>query len=34
MAMSVEITRELIADRLGGVTYDRFLFYLVTSSAP
>jgi hypothetical protein len=29
MAMSVEITRELIADRLGGVTYDRFLFYLM-----
>jgi hypothetical protein len=27
--MTVEITRELIADRLGRVTYDRFLFYLM-----
>ena len=27
--MSVEITRELIADRLGRVIYDRFLFYLM-----
>ena len=27
--MSVEITRELIADRLGRVTYDRFLFYVM-----
>jgi hypothetical protein len=27
--MPVEITRELIADRLGRVTYDRFLFYLM-----
>lgn len=27
--MSVEITRELIADRLGRVKYDRFLFYLM-----
>ncbi|EMA46038.1 DUF7509 family protein [Halococcus saccharolyticus] len=27
--MSVEITRELIAERLGSVKYDRFLFYLM-----
>lgn len=27
--MSVEITRELIADQLGQVKYDRFLFYLM-----
>src|SRR6056297_3492672 len=27
--MTVEITRELIADRLGRVTYDRFLFFLM-----
>jgi len=27
--MAVKITRELIADRLGRVTYDRFLFYLM-----
>src|SRR6056297_2376541 len=27
--MTVEITRELIADRLGRVTYDRFLFYVM-----
>lgn len=27
--MAVEITRELIADRLGDVQYDRFLFYLM-----
>jgi len=27
--MSVEITREEIIDRLGQVTYDRFLFYLM-----
>ncbi|WP_324759630.1 DUF7509 family protein [Haloarcula sp. GH36] len=27
--MPVEITRDLIADRLGSVTYDRFLFYLM-----
>jgi len=27
--MTAEITRELIADRLGHVTYDRFLFYLM-----
>jgi hypothetical protein len=27
--MTVEITRELLADRLGQVTYDRFLFYLM-----
>ena len=27
--MAVEITRNLIADRLGSVTYDRFLFYLM-----
>ena len=27
--MTAEITRELIADRLGRVTYDRFLFYLM-----
>lgn len=27
--MTVEITRELIADRLGSVTYDRFLFYVM-----
>ena len=27
--MTVEITRELIADRLGRVKYDRFLFYLM-----
>ena len=27
--MAVEITRDLIADRLGSVTYDRFLFYLM-----
>jgi hypothetical protein len=29
MYMSVEITRDLIVDRLGQVTYDRFLFYLM-----
>ena len=29
MPMTAEITRELIADRLGHVTYDRFLFYLM-----
>ncbi len=27
--MSLEITRDLIAERLGGVKYDRFLFYLM-----
>ncbi|WP_336325531.1 DUF7509 family protein [Halovenus sp. HT40] len=27
--MSEEITRDLIADRLGAVQYDRFLFYLM-----
>jgi hypothetical protein len=27
--MAVEISRELITSRLGGVTYDRFLFYLM-----
>jgi hypothetical protein len=27
--MTVEITRDLIIDRLGHVTYDRFLFYLM-----
>jgi len=27
--MSVEITRDLIAERLGDVKYDRFLFYLM-----
>ena len=27
--MAVEITRGLIADRLGEVTYDRFLFYIM-----
>jgi len=27
--MTVEITRELIADRLGSVTHDRFLFYVM-----
>jgi hypothetical protein len=27
--MAVEITRELLADRLGNVTYDRFFFYLM-----
>jgi len=27
--MSAEITRDLIVDRLGQVTYDRFLFYLM-----
>ena len=27
--MTVEITRELIAERLGRVTYDRFLFYVM-----
>jgi hypothetical protein len=27
--MTVEITRDLIADRLGDVAYDRFLFYLM-----
>lgn len=27
--MTVEISRELIASRLGEVTYDRFLFYLM-----
>lgn len=27
--MAVEITRNLIADRLGSVTFDRFLFYLM-----
>lgn len=27
--MSDTITRELIAERLGSVTYDRFLFYLM-----
>ena len=27
--MAVEISRDLIADRLGSVTYDRFLFYLM-----
>lgn len=27
--MTVAITRDLIADRLGHVTYDRFLFYLM-----
>ena len=27
--MTIEITRELIADRLGRVTYDWFLFYLM-----
>ena len=27
--MSVEITHELIAERLGTVKYDRFLFYLM-----
>ena len=29
MRMSVEITRDLIVERLGQVTYDRFLFYLM-----
>ena len=32
--MPVEITRELIADRLGRVTYDRFLFYLKHGAFP
>ena len=27
--MAVEITRGLIADRLGEVIYDRFLFYIM-----
>ncbi|MFB6164769.1 MAG: hypothetical protein ABEJ31_06375 [Haloarculaceae archaeon] len=27
--MAAEISRELIADRLGNVTYDRFVFYLM-----
>ena len=27
--MAVEITRDLIADRLGSVPYDRFLFYVM-----
>jgi hypothetical protein len=27
--MSVEITRDLIVERIGQVTYDRFLFYLM-----
>ena len=27
--MAVEITRDLIIDRLGRVKYDRFLFYLM-----
>jgi len=27
--MSVEITRDLIVDRLGQVSYDRFLFFLM-----
>jgi len=27
--MTVEITRDVIAERLGHVTYDRFLFYLM-----
>jgi hypothetical protein len=27
--VTVEVTRELIVDRLGSVTYDRFLFYLM-----
>ncbi|MFC7227955.1 hypothetical protein N0B31_11130 [Salinirubellus salinus] len=27
--MTVEVTRELIVERLGSVTYDRFLFYLM-----
>jgi len=27
--MTDEISREVITDRLGGVTYDRFLFYLM-----
>ena len=27
--MTVEITRDLIAERVGHVTYDRFLFYLI-----
>lgn len=27
--MSVDITRDLIVDQLGNVTYDRFLFYLM-----
>lgn len=27
--MTVEITRDLIAERLGRVTYDRFLFYVM-----
>jgi hypothetical protein len=27
--MTVEITRDLIAERLGHVTYDRFLFYVM-----
>lgn len=27
--MAVEITRDLIAERLGHVTYDRFLFYVM-----
>jgi len=29
MRMSVEITRDLIVERIGQVTYDRFLFYLM-----
>lgn len=29
MLMTVEITRDLIAERLDHVTYDRFLFYLM-----
>ena len=27
--MAVEISRDLIAERLGHVTYDRFLFYVM-----
>jgi len=27
--MTVQITRDLLADRLGNVKYDRFLFYLM-----
>jgi hypothetical protein len=27
--MTVDISRELIVERLGSVTYDRFLFYLM-----
>ena len=27
--MAPEITRDLLVDRLGDVTYDRFLFYLM-----